>query len=101
MKSHAKTLLLPLENGTHSSSTPQATVPFQLPRVDRATRSRPGPQLAEPSTFLDAPGPPDSNAEIRHDLIGRVRREIEAGTYESPDKIDAVLDALAARMETV
>jgi len=33
--------------------------------------------------------------DVREDLVARVRGEIEAGTYETPDKIDALLDGLA------
>jgi len=33
--------------------------------------------------------------EVREDLVARVRGEIEDGTYETPDKIDALLDSLA------
>lgn len=31
---------------------------------------------------------------IRHDLVNRIRGEIAAGTYETPDKLDAALDRL-------
>lgn len=31
---------------------------------------------------------------FRADLVERVRNEIESGTYESPDKLDAALDRL-------
>ena len=33
--------------------------------------------------------------DVREDLVARVKSEIEAGTYETPDKIDALLDNLA------
>ena len=33
--------------------------------------------------------------DVRQDLVDRVRSEIEAGTYETPEKIDAVVRALA------
>jgi len=33
--------------------------------------------------------------DVRHDLVDRVKHEIEAGTYETPDKLDAALDELA------
>ena len=34
------------------------------------------------------------NGDIRADLVARVRQEIAAGTYETPDKLDAALDNL-------
>jgi hypothetical protein len=33
--------------------------------------------------------------EVRQDLVSRVRAEIEAGTYETPDKLDAAVENLA------
>lgn len=33
---------------------------------------------------------------IREDLVARVQAEIEAGTYETDDKIDAAIDAAIA-----
>ncbi len=37
----------------------------------------------------------DQPAEIRSDLVARIRDEIAAGTYETPDKFDAVVSRLA------
>ena len=34
---------------------------------------------------------------IRHDLVARVRREIAAGTYDTPEKLDAALARMLAR----
>jgi hypothetical protein len=36
---------------------------------------------------------------IRHDLVARVRREIAAGIYETPEKLDAALARLLARCD--
>jgi hypothetical protein len=35
-----------------------------------------------------------TDKSVRTDLVGRVRREIAAGTYETPDKIDSAIDGL-------
>jgi len=32
--------------------------------------------------------------DIRADLVARVRREIEAGTYETPERIEAAVERL-------
>ena len=32
--------------------------------------------------------------DVRQELVDRVRGEIEAGTYDTPDKIEALLDEL-------
>jgi negative regulator of flagellin synthesis FlgM len=31
---------------------------------------------------------------VRQDLVNRIRSEIAAGTYETPDKLEAALDRL-------
>jgi len=40
-----------------------------------------------------------SDPAIRIDLVQRVRREIAAGTYETPEKWEAALDRLLERLE--
>jgi hypothetical protein len=37
--------------------------------------------------------------EIRTDLVERVRREIAAGSYDTPEKWDAALDRLWDRLQ--
>jgi hypothetical protein len=39
------------------------------------------------------------DSDIRADLVERVRREIEAGTYDTPDKWAAALDRLLERLQ--
>ena len=36
---------------------------------------------------------------IRVDLVARIRKEIAAGTYDTPDKLEAALDRLVARLD--
>jgi len=40
----------------------------------------------------EGPGPEDR--EIRHDLVERVRAEIAAGTYDTPERWEQALDRL-------
>jgi hypothetical protein len=42
----------------------------------------------------------DGSGGIRRELVERVRREIEAGTYDTPEKWDAALDSLLERRNT-
>ena len=37
--------------------------------------------------------------EIRHELVARVRREIAAGTYDTPQRWEAALDRLVERLD--
>jgi hypothetical protein len=47
-----------------------------------------------------APSTGDKSSDgIRHDLVQRVRREIAAGTYDTPEKWQAALDRLLQRLE--
>jgi hypothetical protein len=41
----------------------------------------------------------DPDAPIRWDLVRRVKREIAAGTYETPEKWKVALDRLLDRLE--
>lgn len=43
--------------------------------------------------------PRDPNAPMRLDLIERVRREIAAGTYDTPEKWEKALDRLLDNLE--
>lgn len=46
--------------------------------------------------------PPDDAREdrpIRTELVARVRAEIAAGTYDTPEKFEKALDKLLARLE--
>src|SRR5436190_15735070 len=60
-----------------------------------------GTAAAETMTFepQEPPDPLSARAEIRLDLVQRVRREIADGTYETPEKWDAALDRLLDRLE--
>ena len=49
-----------------------------------------GPKPAEPALSSDA---------VRLDLVARVRGEIADGRYDTPDKWDAALTRLLARLE--
>ena len=64
----------------------------------RTGRFRPTPgglaRLSEgPPVNIPLPEP-----DVRHDLVARVRQEIQAGTYDTPEKLEAALDRLAARL---
>ncbi|MAE64328.1 MAG: hypothetical protein CMJ18_08650 [Phycisphaeraceae bacterium] len=37
--------------------------------------------------------------DVREDLVQRVRQEIEAGRYDTPEKIEALLDELAVDLQ--
>lgn len=51
------------------------------------------------STMSDRSEKPSYEADIRTELVQRVRREIAAGVYDTPDKWEAALDRLLERLE--
>lgn len=42
---------------------------------------------------------PPIEQEVRQELVTRVRQEIQAGTYDTPEKFEAALDRLADRLD--
>jgi hypothetical protein len=62
----------------------------------------PQPQhtVKRPTDQLDVcpPGAPSETAEVRWDLVQRIRQEIAAGTYDTPEKLEIALERLRARL---
>src|SRR3954452_7590680 len=57
--------------------------------------------LARPAwgeTFAEDP-PSEFDPEVRADLVARVRRDIAAGNYDTPEKWEAALDRLLEDLE--
>lgn len=53
--------------------------------------------LSEPQP--DGPPPDLHDPTIRRDLVERVRTEIAAGVYETPEKLEAALERFLRRQE--
>lgn len=70
------------------------------PHFNRANGPQSGKPAAGPADQLDISQAAEAaiqaaeGGEIRADLVARVRGEIAAGTYETPEKLDAALDRL-------
>ena len=84
--------------------------PDQLPGPVRGTAAWWKGMGAEPDPTRDGTTPstsagaaPDQTKKparpIRVDLVARVRKEIAAGTYDTPEKWEAALDCLLDRFE--
>ncbi|MCC7146988.1 MAG: flagellar biosynthesis anti-sigma factor FlgM [Phycisphaeraceae bacterium] len=69
---------------THAAPAKSATAAPQR-RNDQANFSVVAQMLSRISQLPD----------VRQDVIDRVRQEIQAGTYVTPDKIEAAIDGLA------
>ncbi len=59
---------------------------------DRPGRGRDRVELSETAQLLSQLR---ALPDVRQGLVARVRAEIEAGTYETPEKLDAAVHALA------
>ncbi|HEX3151407.1 MAG TPA: flagellar biosynthesis anti-sigma factor FlgM [Gemmataceae bacterium] len=64
------------------------TASARFGRLSGIARNMEGPSM----------NPQPNSPEIRNDLVSRVRLEIAAGTYDTPEKMEAALDRLAARL---
>ena len=73
-------------NGPHFNRTNGA-------QADQSAVSAPADQI-EISPAAEAAIQAAEGGEIRADLVARVRSEIAAGTYESPEKLDGALNRL-------
>jgi hypothetical protein len=66
-------------------------------RSRRCWKKGPTP-TKESSGRRNRPVPTDrTGGSIRHDLVARVRAEIAAGTYDTPEKWQAALDSFLER----
>ena len=72
-----------------ASVKPQAPA-RELPQLDRFTFSEAGrASRSEPLGSAES-----SSSGVRFELVNRIKREIAAGTYDTPDKMDIAMDRL-------
>jgi hypothetical protein len=82
-------------------SARQGRRPMQTHPADclRGPQSRAWWPRSEPETADPAELPRRDDPQIRWELVDRIRREIAAGTYETPDKLETALENLLERLE--
>lgn len=82
-------------NGIQPVSAPRAIDPAQPPLAAQG-QSGPGwvADVVDISTASIMAAKIDQASDVRTDLIQRVRQEIEAGTYETEERIDLTVDRL-------
>ena len=78
----------------HRLASSKPTAPAkELPQSDSFTLSEAGrASRSESSGSLES-----STSGVRFELVNRVKREIAAGTYDTPDKMDIAIDRLLGR----
>jgi hypothetical protein len=64
--------------------------------MEAMSKLPPGKDVATPKATPKKPRSAD--APIRTELVERVRREIAAGTYDTPEKWEAALDRLSRKL---
>jgi anti-sigma28 factor (negative regulator of flagellin synthesis) len=82
--------------------TPRTAAMLPLAPIRRGRRGATAQRGAEPlrddqvtiSRFADLLSRLRTMPDVRHERIERVQREIEAGTYETTEKLDAAVTAL-------
>jgi Anti-sigma-28 factor, FlgM len=64
-------------------------------RIGRVRHARVGPFRFTKGLAVN---PQQPDIDVRQDLVARVRQEIQAGTYDTMEKLEAALDRLADRL---
>lgn len=81
----------------HVTATPSPQTPSDANAP--VTRQPDRVDLSAEAQAIDTPRPATETTEIRQDLVDRVRAQIAAGAYETPEKIDETIDAIARRID--
>jgi negative regulator of flagellin synthesis FlgM len=82
-------------NGIHPAWAPKPIEPAS-PVVTNVPAAAPTgvSDVVEISTAAALAAKVKEIPEVRTELVARVKKEIEAGTYETPERIDAAIDKL-------
>lgn len=80
----------------HSAKTTYAPPQRQAGASPAAPAISRGRDQADFSAAAQMRSKLQSLPDVREDLVNRVRSEIEAGTYETPEKLDQAMKGLAA-----
>lgn len=79
-------------HGPHGINAPHA--PFRPQSADGKSVKGPCTDQVEISPAAQAAVDAAERGEMRQSLISRIRSEIAAGTYETPDKLNGAVDRL-------
>lgn len=87
-----------LMHGPHAISGPHTINRQQPSAMQQAMSPQTNDQVTLSGAAQQANQVTDStttpSGEIRFDLVNRIRMEIAAGTYETPEKLDAALEKM-------
>jgi negative regulator of flagellin synthesis FlgM len=79
-------------HGPHGINAPHA--PFRSQGAKQAEGTPAAGDRLDISAAAEAAVQATETGVVRQDLVNRIRGEIAAGTYETPDKLDAALNRL-------
>lgn len=86
-------------NGINGATGPQPVRPNSPAKPSESAKAAPAEDdTVEISAEAQIRSRLTEVPEVRSDLVARVRAEIEAGTYDTPEKLDAALDALLGEL---
>ena len=86
-----------LAHGAHALSGPHSAKPQQATGTQLTAPTQAKDEVTLSSAAQQANQTSETSAssgEIRFDLVNRIRSEIVAGTYETPEKLDAALEKM-------
>jgi anti-sigma28 factor (negative regulator of flagellin synthesis) len=78
--------------GLHRASVGQGSEPVRQTSKDTISFSEESLRLS------DITQTNSGSTKIRFDLVNRIKAEIAAGTYDTPDKMDVAIDRMASRI---
>jgi len=81
-------------HGAHAISSPHATKPHPASATQQAASAKDEVTLSSAAKQVNQSANAESSGEIRFELVNRIRSEILAGTYETPEKLDSALEKL-------
>jgi negative regulator of flagellin synthesis FlgM len=83
-------------HGPHGVNAPHA--PFRSRQATDAAKTQATGDRVEISPAAEAAISAAEAKGVRHELVNRIRSEIAAGTYETPEKLDAAIEQMLDRL---
>ncbi|MEM8738445.1 MAG: flagellar biosynthesis anti-sigma factor FlgM [Planctomycetota bacterium] len=87
--------IAPLNNASAASYSFTGRPERAASATPEATRGSDQVDFSESARALSRLADTPASPEFRQELVDKVRAEIEAGTYETPEKLDQAIDKLA------
>ena len=83
-------------NGVNPAAVPQPVAPVASTHAEHAAAAPVAQDVIEISTAAKLAAMVRDIPDVRTDLVALVKAEIQAGTYETPERIEKAIDGLMA-----